>query len=217
VSEKAKVSGNEWPIHWRWFGCPVVERIIGKYRWWLFGLIALGIGATFLQRWLDRREQRQDRFIFAAAQKYGVPAALVKAVVWRESRFDPGARGTKGELGLMQIRNEAGQEWAQAEQVALYQHRLLLDPEQNTLAGTWYLGKLLRRYAPTDNPVPYALADYNAGRTNVRRWIKGEASTRSGVFLSQIDFPTTRQYIDAVMKRYRYYEKKWEGEKSGGR
>ena len=40
-------------------------------------------------------------------------------------------------------------------------------PAKNTLAGTWYLRKLLGRYQQTDNAMAYALADYNAGRTHV--------------------------------------------------
>ena len=45
------------------------------------------------------------------------------------------------------------------------------------MAGTWYLRKLLRRYPRADDPVVYALADYNAGRTHVLRWNKGPAAT----------------------------------------
>jgi len=42
-----------------------------------------------------------------------------------------------------------------------------------------HLGKLLGRYLQTDDPVPYALADYNAGRANVLRWLTGSATTNS--------------------------------------
>ena len=43
----------------------------------------------------------------------------------------------------------------------------LYDPAKNTMAGSWYLRKLIGRYGNTDNPLAYALADYNAGRNNV--------------------------------------------------
>src|SRR5688500_8589068 len=46
------------------------------------------------------RENSHDKLILAAAQKYGVDPTLVKAVVWRESRFNPNARGGAGEIGL---------------------------------------------------------------------------------------------------------------------
>ena len=58
-----------------------------------------------------------------------------------------------------------------------------------------------------DNPLPYALADYNAGRANVLKWAKGAAATNSALFLSQIGFPMTRDYVRAVMARRTHYRK----------
>ena len=154
------------------------------------------------QYWLDHS---QDTPIRAAALRYGVEPALVKAVVWRESRFHPAVRGRAQEIGLMQIREDAAREWADAEHVTNFEHELCFDPFTNTLAGTWYLKKLLKRYAYTDNPIPYALADYNAGRGNVLKWLKGPAATNSEIFASQIGFRGTRDYVRSITNRYAYY------------
>jgi soluble lytic murein transglycosylase len=154
------------------------------------------------QGWLERS---QDVPIRAAARRYGVEPALVKAIVWRESRFHPRARGRAQEIGLMQIREIAAQEWADAEHLAMFAHEHCFDPATNTLAGTWYLKKLLRRYARTDNPIPYALADYNAGRGNVLKWNSGPAATNSAAFTAQIGFPGTKDYVESVMRRYAHY------------
>ena len=129
----------------------------------------------------------------------------MKAIVWRESHFHPGARGLAHELGLMQVRAEAAQEWADAERVRNFEHEHCLDPATNTLAGAFYLRKLLKRYATTDNPIPYALADYNAGRGNVLKWNSGAAATNSAAFTSQIGFPGTREYVRSVTRRYEKY------------
>src|SRR5207249_10099946 len=146
-----------------------------------------------------------DRSISAAARRYGVEPALVKAVVWRESRFHPRARGRSGEIGLMQIGEAAAQEWADAEHIGGFNHEQCSDPFTNTLAGTWYWKNLLKRYGQTDNPVPYALADYNAGRANVLKWLSGAAATNSAAFIEQIEFPGTKQYVESVMRRYEEY------------
>ena len=182
---------------------------IKRWKWWLFAIIALGGTLSFLQTWRTYKEHSQDKHIVAAARKYGVDGALIKAVVWRESRFNPRAKGAAGEIGLMQIRAEAAKEWAKAEGIMFFMHPQLFDPAKNTQAGTWYLRKLLRRYAHTDNPVPYALADYNAGRTHVLRWNKGAASTNSELFIRQITFPMTRNYIQAVVARQQHYQKRF--------
>lgn len=108
----------------------------------------------------------------------------------------------------MQLRAAAALEWAQAEHIPEFLHEECLDPQTNTLAGTWYFRKLLKRYAQTDNPLPYALADYNAGRQNVLKWNSGAAQTNSAVFVRQIRFPATRAYVLAVLQRYERYRPK---------
>jgi soluble lytic murein transglycosylase len=176
-------------------------------RQWVWLVIAWVALDGWLVRWwmVERREHRAESHILAAARKYGVEPALVKAVVWRESRFRAEARGRVGELGLMQVGELAGDEWADAEDVVGHQHPDLLDPARNTRAGTWYLAKLLKRYPRTDNPAAYALADYNAGRANVLRWLKGEASTNSVAFLEAMDFPGTREYVRSILDRRDQY------------
>src|SRR2546428_11154049 len=93
----------------------------------LIVLCLLG-GAAGYWWWQERRERSQDGPIHAAAQRYGVDAALIKAVVWRESRFDPSVRGRAQEIGLMQLQEAAAQEWAEAEHIAGFEHEHCFDP-----------------------------------------------------------------------------------------
>ncbi len=176
-------------------------------RRWLKLLAVLALGGI-LSQWLYRRhrEQRYDPLILAAADRYRIDPALVKAVIWRESRFKPNAQGSVGEIGLMQVRDAAAHEWASAERRSGFSARQLFDPDTNIYAGSWYLADLLKRYRATDDPVPYALADYNAGRTHVLRWMRGAAKTNSAVFLAQMDYPGTRRYIASVRERCEHYK-----------
>ena len=177
-----------------------------KNRWLIWLVYFLVVNAIVVYLWLTQaREHRHDAAILAAARRYGVEPALVKAVVWRESRFNPAARGKIGELGLMQIREGAAKEWAEAEHITVFWHSQLLDPEKNTMAGTWYLHKLLLRYPHTDNPAVFALADYNAGRGNVLKWAKGQGATNSAVFLVQMEFHGTREYVEKVLEQRAKY------------
>ncbi|MEO5803535.1 MAG: lytic transglycosylase domain-containing protein [Verrucomicrobiota bacterium] len=164
--------------------------------------------------WRNRREQHFDQEILTAAQRYEVDPALIKAVVWRETKFDSTARGKAHEIGLMQIREAAALDWASAEKIYPFEHEEILDPGTNTLVGGWYLKKLLKRYTKTDNPIPYALADYNAGRGNVLKWIGGAAATNSEIFIQQIGFPGTSNYVRAVMGRVEKYRQDFPEEKS---
>jgi soluble lytic murein transglycosylase len=173
----------------------------------LFGLLALLTLIGLVDWWYQRhKENRYDRQILLAAQRYGVNPALVKAVVWRESRFNPRVRGRVGEIGLMQIRPLTATEWAQATSKQATFAGNLFEPETNLEIGTWYLGRLLKRYVRTDNPIAYALADYNAGRSNVLRWTKGRGETNCAVFLTKMTFPATRDYVRAIIERSHRYQ-----------
>ena len=169
----------------------------------LFVVVDLGVWLW----WKSRKEHRYDRQIVLAGRKYNLDPALIKAVIWQESRFNPSARGRAGEIGLMQVREDAALEWADAEKIHPFVHEQIVDPSKNIEAGSYYLAHLMKRYQATDNPIPYALADYNAGRTHVLRWNKGPAKTNSTTFLAQMDYPGTRQYALNIMQRYEHYRK----------
>jgi soluble lytic murein transglycosylase len=169
-------------------------------------VVGLLLGLSYWQRELWR-ERLFDPEITKAAARYKVDPLLVKAVIWQESHFDRNARGKAGEIGLMQLMELTGQEWAEAERIQNFTSTQLWIPSDNIHAGAWYLAKCLRRYTNTDNALPYALADYNAGRSRVLRWNKGAASTNSTVFLAQMEYPGTRKYALNIMDRYSYYQR----------
>jgi soluble lytic murein transglycosylase len=178
-------------------GRPAPEKAL-----FLTAIAVLTIGSILLGLWFRRHvETRYDQQILAAARRYRVDPALIKAIIWQESRFKAQARGKAGEIGLMQIREDAAFEWADAEKIGGFSHEQILNPEKNIHCGTFYLSKLLKRYTQTDDPLPYALADYNAGRSNVLRWNKGPAQTNSTAFLARMDFPRTREYAQRIMAR----------------
>ncbi|MBM3892195.1 MAG: lytic transglycosylase domain-containing protein [Verrucomicrobia bacterium] len=168
-------------------------------------LAALGVTVYFgHQYW---REHRFDDEIMAVALKHGISPFLVKAVVWRESRFDPNARGGKGEIGLMQIMPGTANEWAKAHHVAGFDpQQALLIPTANLDVGCWYLRRALDRWTTsTSDPVPFALAEYNAGRSNALRWATGPKPFDPQQFISNITYPVTRKYILTTREQCQRY------------
>ncbi len=156
------------------------------------------------------RYSRYDELIAHAGIRYGVSPSLIKAVIWRESRFQPEMLGAHAERGLMQVTEGAAQDWAKAEKIETFLATDLLDPKTNIEAGSWYLSKALKHWAAKDDPVPFALAEYNAGRTRVKRWEKN--SGLGGEFgaddlSSSMDFPATRAYVRSIIARYRDFQR----------
>jgi len=89
-----------------------------------------------------------------ASQRFGVPAAWIRAVMRAESAGDVRAISPAGAMGLMQIMPDT---WAELR----VRHRLgsdPYDPRDNILAGTAYLREMHDRYGS-----PGFLAAYNAG------------------------------------------------------
>lgn len=158
------------------------------------------LDAVLLWWWMnDSRESRFDREIHQAAVEHDMDPALIKAVVWRESRFNPEARGTSGEIGLMQLRELAAREWAEANGIRGFETEHLLNPRTNLLAGTWYLKKWCDRSPHPDDPLPFALAAYNAGPTKAREWAR--EVNGSSAFIEGIGYPATQQYVQTVRQR----------------
>ena len=150
-----------------------------------------------------------DSLIADTAAKHGIDPLLIKAVIWRESAFHPDKMGSRGERGLMQVGEGAAQDWAAAEKIETFVPTDLFDAKTNSDVGTWYLKKALNRWKSKADPVPFALAEYNAGRTRVDRWIvatdRGDKATADDL-IAAIDFPSTRRYVEDIVRRYRYYK-----------
>lgn len=155
----------------------------------------------------------QDELIAAAANRYKVEPELLKAIIWRESRFQPDKTGTRGERGLMQITEPAARDWADAEKIETFVPTDLFDPKVNIEAGAWYLKRALEHWGAKDAPIPFALAEYNAGRTRVHRWVKdsGRGAVAGAEDLqTAMDFPGTKSYIASIMDRYDFYKRRGE-------
>ena len=163
-----------------------------------------------LESWLAAgRFCAYDALIADAARKHGLDPLLVKAMVWRESAFSPTKIGTSGERGLMQVGEAAARDWVKAEKIENYMPTDLFDAKTNLDAGTWYLKKGLERWKQKADPVPFALAEYNAGHGRVERWIaateRGEEASAENL-MHAIDFPTTRKYIEDITARWRFFQ-----------
>ena len=127
------------------------------------------------------------------AKHHDLDPALLAAVIYAESRFDPNARSTAGAVGLMQLLPDTARGIALRTGGTRFVVADLRDPEINVRYGSWYLDHLLDRYGGST----LALAAYHAGQGNVDRW------RREG---SGIAFPETRTYVAEVMRLRRVYE-----------
>ena len=92
--------------------------------------------------------------IAEASQRFGIPAAWIRAVMRAESAGNPRAVSSAGAMGLMQLMPQTWNELRAA--LALGDDPFV--PRDNILAGTAYLRQMFDRYGS-----PGFLAAYNAG------------------------------------------------------
>jgi len=165
---------------------------------------------TFYEWISPARFQKYDKLIGPVAAAHHLDPMLVKAVVWRESRFDPQKYGTAGERGLMQVSEKAANEWARENKIDNFRVEQLFDPKTNLEAGAWYLQRAFQHWEQQPDPLPLALAEYNAGASRAQRWAGGDetAAISEKDFLRNIDFPGTRKYIDSIVERYEFYKRR---------
>lgn len=115
--------------------------------------------------------------IEVAAARYGVNSALVDAVAWQESRYNPRARSSAGAIGVMQLMPGT------ARQLGVTNPH---DVRQNVAGGAAYLREQLERFG---NNVPLALAAYNAGPGAVMKY--------GGI----PPYRETQDYVRKIMRR----------------
>jgi len=164
-----------------------------------------------LKNWSDYH--RFDNLIVRVASEHNLDPRLVKAVVWRESRFQADMVGKNGERGLMQVTGVAARDWAASKGLPGIEANHLFDPETNLEIGSWYLGKAMQRWLAQDNAVPFALAEYNAGKSRVDRWVRTAGKKTDGAVSAQsfedsIDFPSTARYVRTILARYDFYKRR---------
>jgi hypothetical protein len=103
-----------------------------------------------------------DDFIAEASNRFGIPAAWIRAVIRVESAGNASAVSPKGAIGLMQIMPDT---WADLAQ----RYRLgggPTSPHDNIIGGTAYLRELYDRFGATG-----FLAAYSAGPARYQRYL----------------------------------------------
>jgi len=121
--------------------------------------------------------------------------ALIAAVIYAETKFDP-RPSAAGAQGLMQILPETAYFIARRSGGTRFEASDLATPSVNVAYGSYYLRYLLDHYAGNEM---LAIAAYNAGLTNVDRWVADARTNGQPLGDAAIPFPETREYVQRVL------------------
>jgi tetratricopeptide (TPR) repeat protein len=136
--------------------------------------------------------------ICAAASTHKVDPLWLHAIIWQESKYNPHARSGAAARGLMQFIPQTATTVAASIGIPALTVDMLYDPSVIIQLGARYWSSLMDEFK---NP-EMALAAYNGGPDNVRRWKNKwpDAPDDSELFVADIGFIETKRYVMAVFE-----------------
>jgi len=151
---------------------------------------------------------------FPMPSEPAVEPSLAYAIARQESSFDPMALSPVGARGLMQLMLPTAQETARKNKIAFSPERLTADAAYNVALGTAHLGELVEYW---NGSYILAIASYNAGAGNVKKWIAANGDPRDiGIdpvrWIERIPVSETRFYVQRVMENLEIYRARINGE-----
>jgi len=142
----------------------------------------------------------------------GVPSgrmwSLVNGITRQESSFDRAAVSGANARGMMQLMPGTAREQAGKMGLGYDYGRLTSDPAYNVMLGSAYFQRLVNTW---DGNYPLAVASYNAGAGNVRKWVRAYGDPRGNVdivsWIEKIPFEETRGYVQRVLENSVVYDR----------
>ncbi|MBD3344003.1 MAG: transglycosylase SLT domain-containing protein [Chitinivibrionales bacterium] len=136
------------------------------------------------------------------AHEHDIDPYLVVSVMRQESIFNPVIESPVGAIGLMQIMPYTGEEIGKD-----LKENFVLDslyvPAKNIQYGAYYLKKVMNQF---DGNIVLALASYNGGPHNAKKWLNRNKHQTFDMFIENIGFSETRKYVKRVLANYWTYK-----------
>ena len=134
--------------------------------------------------------------------------ALILSIIRQESSFSPYAVSSAGARGLMQIMPATAKQIARKKRKSFSVHELNSNPDLNVELGSAYFAELLKKF---NGSYVLAIAAYNAGPTNVNKWVKKIGNPLDDIdpidWIERIPFNETRNYVQRVLENLHIYRR----------
>ena len=159
-------------------------------------IIAAGFGVYFAGRLIEKATYPvyYREYVEKYAEENSLDPALVFAVIKAESSFRPNVVSSAGAIGLMQIMPSTARRLAEHSDGTLSEDADLYDPETNIRFGCFLLRWMADEFGSADT----AIAAYNAGWGNVKKWLADKKYSADGVTLDAIPFRETENFVKRV-------------------
>lgn len=134
----------------------------------------------------------------------GVDPRFVLAIMKQESSFRPGAKSPSAARGLLQLVYDTAVKYDKTAGFPSLRPDDLYTPSTNIAVGATYMADLKNQFGGMYEAIA---ASYNGGEDNAARWLKRSRPKDAGVFVSEVGFAETKNYVLKVMNNYRVYRR----------
>lgn len=178
--------------------------------------LAAQVARPDLSVWVARnaRNDGSPFYVRAGYPEVRIPAAqdrywsLAHGIIRQESSFDRAAVSHANARGMMQLMPATARETSGKLGVSYDLGRLTTDPQYNIMLGSHYFARLMDQWG---GYAPLAVASYNAGSGNVRKWIAANGDPRMPSvdvvrWVEDIPFSETKGYVQRVLENAVVYD-----------
>ena len=137
------------------------------------------------------------------ASPRNVDPRLLLAIMRQESRFQPDAKSYAAARGLMQFISTTATKVAGELGRDSFRQEELYYPPTAILFGSQYLADLFKQFPDQSDAV---VASYNGGDDNMKRWLARSESNLPDVYVPEIAYSQSKDYVYKVMANYRMYQ-----------
>jgi soluble lytic murein transglycosylase len=148
--------------------------------------------------------QPWNALVKTAGAKFDVETELIYSIMRQESSFNPLARSPADAFGLMQLIPEMAKKAEQTSGIQIGSHEDLYRPETNIPLGAAFVHDLLERWHGGFIPT---VASYNASEKAISGWVKSRYRGDPLVFIEDVPYEETRNYIKLVMRNFIFYKR----------
>ena len=140
--------------------------------------------------------------LIRSGKKFKVDPRFLLAIMKQESTFRSSAKSPAGARGLLQLVYDTALKYKDEAGYPNLQPDDLYSPATNIAIGAAYLGDLKSQF---DGLYEAMAASYNGGEDNAARWLNRSKPKDPGIFVSEVGFLESKNYVFKVMSNYRIY------------
>jgi soluble lytic murein transglycosylase len=161
------------------------------------------------RRWWENAYPRAYRTLIEKHQALGFnPEGYLYSIMRKESGFEPHDLSYADAQGLLQMIPATTRRVAKELGIP-YDDGSLYEPEYNIQTGSWYIGRLLKKFK---DQVPLGAGSFNSGPRPVMRWIDQYGDRELDELVELVPYTQTREYMKKVTENFARYRYLYQGE-----